>query len=79
MWRGNCSVQTHLKGKFDRANALFMENLTEQTYLEENFTEQAYLKENLTGKTPFCIQSCRSCYARLYLCQRSFYKNFCKS
>ena len=23
---------------------------------------------------PFSIQSCRSCYARLYLCQRPFYK-----
>ena len=23
---------------------------------------------------PFSIQSCRSCYARLYLCQHPFYK-----
>jgi hypothetical protein len=27
-----------------------------------------------TGKLSFSIQSCRSCYARLYLCQRPFYK-----
>ena len=25
-------------------------------------------------KGAFSIQSCRSCYARLYLCQRPFYK-----
>jgi hypothetical protein len=26
----------------------------------------------------FSIQSCRSCHARLYLCQRPFYKIFVK-
>jgi hypothetical protein len=30
------------------------------------------------SKQPFSIQSCRSCYARLYLCQRPFYKIFVK-
>ena len=31
-----------------------------------------------TGCYPFSIQCCRSCYARLYLCQRPFYKIFVK-
>ena len=29
---------------------------------------------NVSDYHPFSIQSCRSCYARIYLCQRSFYK-----
>ena len=29
-------------------------------------------------KLPFSIQSCRSCYATLHLCQRPFYKIFVK-
>ena len=33
-----------------------------------------YEYENYTPKLSFSIQSCRSCYARLYLCQRPFYK-----
>ena len=32
----------------------------------------------LTVITPFSIQSCRSCYATLHLCQRPFYKIFVK-
>ena len=32
------------------------------------------LADKYTNRTPFSIQSCRSCYARLYLCQRPFYK-----
>jgi hypothetical protein len=29
---------------------------------------------NVSDYHPFSIRSCRSCYARLYLCQRSFFK-----
>ena len=36
------------------------------------------LADKYTNRTPFSIQSCRSCYARLYLCQRPFYKMLVK-
>jgi hypothetical protein len=33
-----------------------------------------YYIKRVHGLNPFSIQSCHSCYARLYLCQRPFYK-----
>ena len=41
-------------------------------YINVSFPVYAYIV--LIGISPFSIQSCRSCYARLYLCQRPFYK-----
>ena len=32
------------------------------------------VSNKITRGNSFSIQSCRSCYARLYLCQRPFYK-----
>ena len=37
-----------------------------------------FLKVQLKTLTPFSIQSCRSYYATLHLCQRPFYKIFVK-
>ena len=41
------------------------------------FTKNEVLNNTITNVSdyhPFSIQSCRSCYARIYLCQRSFFK-----